>query len=206
MAKKFKSEEITSINGISTFLEGDICIFAKSVLGENIVVSMENRKNPDETGYKRFANGILTLVLRDNDLHVREIPYRSLWGVAAVPVVVNEHVTSKTPQSSFALGRAILVKGTDVITTSREFSESAFICKVGNVWDCTFIRKDRKSSYNFAIVGLDNTAGFNFIVTNGSVELTLPNGNKINKSIAKIEEELNDYFTRENKRIENDDF
>lgn len=207
MAKKhFNSQKINTINGISGVALGDICIFAKSLNGENIVVTMSNDKEGTER--KEYADGILTFIVRNGHFVPYIIPYRSLWGVSIEKIVYDEEkkLSSATPQSKFPFHRNLLYKGSRAITDSIKFAETAIVCEVGDLWQGTFRRKEKKDGQNtftWGLVGLDEKEGFTFQIADNIATITMPNGSSVSETLEDIAQARETYFDAENAKVEN---
>lgn len=131
------------INGVNRLFQGDKIAFVKNICeGENFVVTTVNNKED-----KSFASGLVALKL--DTLEPIIVEYRTLWGVASIPVDI-DGITTRTPQCLHDAGMMIFRYGSNAINSSDVYT-------VGSVYACSFKSKDeKKGHYQWDVVGLDS--------------------------------------------------
>lgn len=142
MAKVIIKENAV-INGVNRLFQGDKIAFVKNICeGGNFVVTTVNNKED-----KSFASGLVALKL--DTLEPIIVEYRTLWGVASIPVDING-ITTRTPQCLHDAGMKIFRYGSNAINSGDVYT-------VGDVYACSFKSKDeKKGHYQWDIVGLDS--------------------------------------------------
>lgn len=181
MAKVIIKKDV-EINGVNRLFAGDKVAFVNDVceLGNFVVTTTNNAEN------KSFASGVIAIKL--DTMQPVIIEYRTIWGVASLPIDVNGVVT-RTPQCLHDTGMTIFRGGSKEIMQNEVYT-------VGEVYACEFNRKDRtKGRFQWDIIGLDDNKN-KVVIKDGNISF-----NGVSKKVEDVKNAVSEMLKRYSERM-----